>query len=261
MTRMSSTTVGPLLRRWRLLRRYSQLELSAEAAVSQRHLSHLETGKSRPSREMLLHLADVLTIPHRETNSLLLAAGFAPQHRHAGLDDPAMEDLRSALDLVLERHRPYPALVVDRYWDLVAANPPATLLTSLFAAPRMAEIAAGNLMRLLLHPSGLRSVIANFDEVAAESISRLRRDADHYPADERIIALVEELESYVTITRTSQSPGFVIPIHFRSASVELAIFSTVGSLGSPSDVLAQELVIETFYPMSAKDDEILRSLS
>src|SRR5688572_12029119 len=185
--------IGDLLWEWRERRRLSQLALALEAEVSTRHLSFLETGRARPSREMVLRLAKRLEVPLRERNAMLLAAGFAPAYPEHDLDDPALEVARAAVDRVLAGHEPFPALAVDRYWTLVAANRvvPA-LLTGV--APHLLQPPI-NVLRLSLHPDGLVSRIANFSEWRAHLLARLSRQVE-LTADPRLSDLLQELRGY-----------------------------------------------------------------
>jgi transcriptional regulator with XRE-family HTH domain len=168
--------VGELLRGWRQRRRLSQLDLSVEAEVSARHLSFVETGRSRPSRELVLHLAEHLEVPLRERNSLLLAAGYAPAFRERSLDDAEMDPVRAALDRVLGAHEPFPAVIVDRGWDLVSANGAALSLFSAGVAPHLLE-APVNVYRLGLHPDGVAQRVRNLAEYSAHLLTQLLRDA------------------------------------------------------------------------------------
>src|SRR5256885_7712840 len=183
--------VGMLLRDWRQRRRLSQLDLALEAGVSTRHLSFVETGRSRPSPEMVLHLADQLEVPLRDRNQLLLAAGYAPRYAERGLDEPEMAPVREALELVLRGHEPYPAVVVDRGWSMVAANPAVGLLTA-GVAPELLEPPV-NVLRVSLHPDGMAPRIANLGEWRAHLLERLARQVA-VTGDERLAALDDELD-------------------------------------------------------------------
>src|SRR4051795_11472060 len=188
-----SPPLGELLRHWRGRRRRSQLDLASRSGVSSRHLSFVETGRSRPSREMVVHLAEQLDVPLRERNGLLTAAGFAPLYRETPLTDPEMDAARTAIDLILERH-PYPAIAVDRRWDLVNANVPALALVegvdpALLGPPL-------NVYRVSLHPDGLRPRIENFDEYADHLLARLQHQVA-VSADEELVELLEEMRGYI----------------------------------------------------------------
>ena len=191
---MSSRRVGTLLRDWRQRRRFSQLHLASRAEVSPRHLSFVETGRSRPSRELVLHLADHLDVPLRERNALLLAAGYAPTYHETPLDAPEMQPVRDALDKILSGHDPFPAVVVDRRWNLVSANKPALMLLTDGVAPALLEPPA-NALRVSLHPDGLAPRIVNFAAWSDHLLTRLDRQVAA-SADDELRALADELRTY-----------------------------------------------------------------
>jgi transcriptional regulator with XRE-family HTH domain len=257
-------TIGELLRRWRQHRRVSQLDLALQAEVSARHISFLETGRSLPSREMVLRLADHLGIPLRERNSLLMAAGFAPVYPATSLDDPSMSVIRSAIDLVLKGHEPNPAIAIDRYWTLVAANRSIELLL-MGVAPELLEPPI-NVLRLSLHPDGLASRIINLDQWRNHVFRQLRNYIDT-SADPELAALYEELRSYPggeDIGRFEQSHSalavedLVIPLRFRSEAGDLSFFSTTTVFGTANDVTLAELAIESFFPADETTAAVLR---
>lgn len=255
---------GPMLRLWRERRRLSQLELSTVAAVSQRHLSHLETGKSRPSREMVLHLAEVLDVPLRERNVLLGAAGLAAAYSHRPLDDPSLSQVREALDLMMDHHRPYPAVVVDRHWNLIRSNLPAQRLTSVLVdadSPALGD--PPNLIRLLSHPDGLRKWIVNWDQLGPALAARLRREVEASPRDGGPAQLLDDLlgavEGQVAVDPLN-APDMVVPVHYRRDDLELRMFSTLATIGSPLDVTVSELSIELFFPADEESARVLRRL-
>ena len=190
---MTTATVGPLLRDWRQRRRLSQLDLALEAEVSTRHLSFVETGRSRPSAEMVLHLADRLEVPLRERNQLLLAAGHAPVFEQHALDEPEMAPVRDALQLILDGHDPYPAVVVDRAWEMLAGNSAVALLIA-GVAPHLLEPPV-NVLRLSLHPDGMAPRLANLGQWRAHLLERLRRQIA-LTGDAGLQTLLEELENY-----------------------------------------------------------------
>src|SRR5918998_4307768 len=193
MTAFAAAPLGDLLRDWRTRRRMSQLDLALESGVSARHLSFLETGRSRPSREMVLRLCEELAVPLRDRNRLLLAAGFAPAYEERPLEAPAMEPVRRAVAQVLTGHEPYPAAVVDRWWTLVAANRNVALFTRDVAPELLAPPA--NVLRISLHPDGMAPRIANLAEWRAHLLERLRREIAA-TGDERLEALLEEVAAY-----------------------------------------------------------------
>lgn len=252
---MPSTAVGPLLRRWRRSRGLSQLALAEQAEVSTRHISYVENGRSQPSREMVLVLASALDVPLRERNALLVAAGFAPVYRESGIAEPQMAHVRRALDFILERQEPYPALVVDRRWDLLMLNRGAGRLLQHLPPDRAAlGEHARNVMHMLFHPLGLRRYVVNWDEVARVVMARLMREAQEDALREDIAPLVDALMGYPQMPRAYREPSPVdasrvmVPVHTRNEGVDLRLFTTVTTLGTPVDVTAQELRIECYYP-------------
>jgi transcriptional regulator with XRE-family HTH domain len=256
------TTFGGLLRAWRTRRRRSQQELSLAADVSARLLSFLETGRSRPSREMVLTLADHLDVPLRERNELLVAAGFAPTYPRRDLDAPEMGAVRAAVDRVLTGHAPWPAVAVDRRWDLVAANPPVLAIASA-AAPTLLEPPV-NVYRLTLHPDGLAPLLINLAEVAHHLLDRLRRDVAT-TGDPDLAALYTEVTCYPTVrglpTAIGPTGGVVVPFRLRHPTGELAMFTTVTTFGTPADVTVAELALELFYPLDEATADRLTALT
>ena len=251
------STVGPLLRDWRRRRRLSQLDLALEAGVSARHLSFLETGRSRPSREMVLHLAEQLDVPLRDRNQLLLAAGFAPAYGERRIDAPEMAPVREALDRVLAGHEPYPAVVVDRWWNLVAGNRSVGLFTAV-AAPHLLEPPA-NVLRISLRPEGLAPYILNLAEWRAHLLERLQRQVA-LTADERLEALHRELSGYPAppADEPFEIDEIAVPLRVRIDEQELAFFSTVATFGTAVDITVAELSIEAFFPADPQTAAALR---
>lgn len=257
-------TVGELLRSWRQRRRVSQLDLALDAEVSARHISFLETGRSRPSREMILRLADQLGIPLRERNSLLIAAGFAPVYPATPMHDPAMDVVRSAIELVLTGHEPYPAIAIDRYWTLVTSNRSIDMLLS-GIAPWLLEPPV-NVLRLSLHPDGLAPRIVNLDQWRVHVFKRIRSYIDT-SADPELMALYEELNSYPAGAGSGHSDlrtteytvdDLVMPLRLRSDAGELSFFSTTTVFGTANDVTLAELAIESFFPADEATAAVLR---
>jgi transcriptional regulator with XRE-family HTH domain len=259
---LESKNIGVLLRQWRERRHLSQLELSIRAEISTRHLSFVETGRSAPSRDMVLQLTDRLEVPLRERNRLLLAAGFAPVYPETPLDDPQMEAIRAAVRQLLASHEPYPALVVDRSWNLVEANASIVLFTNLIAPHLLAPPA--NVLRVSLHPEGLAPHIINLGEWRGHLLHRLRRIVE-LTADSDIIKLAEELETYpyddAKPEPTLPGPGeIMMPLRLRlpDSGAELSFFSMVATFGTPLDVTLSELAIEAFYPADAATARLLQ---
>jgi transcriptional regulator with XRE-family HTH domain len=240
--------VGELLREWRERRRLSQLELALDAEISTRHLSFVETGRSRPSREMVLHLAEQLDLPLRERNRLLLAAGYAPVYAETALNAPLLSEVRAAVRQVLRGHEPYPAVVVDRGWHLVDANASVALFTE-SVAPDLLEPPA-NVLRVSLHPEGMAPHIVNLGEWRAHLLGRLRRQVAQ-TADPELAQLYDELRAYPCDQPEIELPGpgaVVVPLRIRYRGQELSFFSTVATFGTPLDITVAELVIESFFP-------------
>jgi transcriptional regulator with XRE-family HTH domain len=250
---------GEMLRDWRRRRRMSQLDLALEAGVSARHLSFLETGRSRPSREMILRLCEELDVPLRDRNRLLLAAGFAPAYEERPLEAPELEPVRRAVEQVLAGHEPYPAAVVDRWWNLVAANRSVSLFLE-GVAPELLEPPA-NVLRASLHPDGMAPRIVNLAEWRGHLLDRLRREVAA-TADVRLSELLAELEGYPR-PRESAPPrpprgALAVPLVLRHDGRELTFFSTVATFGTAVDVTVAELSIEGFFPADAETAAVLR---
>lgn len=253
---------GDLLRTWRHRRHLSQLQLSTDAGLSARHLSFVETGRSRPSRELVLHLADHLDVPLREQNALLVAAGYAPMYTETDLDAPQMDAARDALTQLLEAHEPYPAIVVDRHWNLVLANDALLTLIGGMVSPQLLEPPV-NVLRVSLHPDGVAPYVVNFDEYAAHLMTRLRRQVD-LTGDPVLAALLDEVASYPGVAaghQEGQEPGVVLPMRLRTRAGDLSLFTTIATFGAPLDVTLAELAIEAFYPADAYTAATLRARS
>lgn len=261
--RKATQAFGEQLRTWRQRRRMSQLELAGEADISTRHLSYVETGRANPSREMVLRLAARLEVPLRERNSFLLAAGFAPMYRESRLDDPAFAAAKQAVDLILKSHEPFPALAIDRRWNLVAANGMvahmlAGVHESLLQPPM-------NVLRVSLDPRGLAPNIINLVQWRAHLFERLSVQIAA-TADPALISLLSELrglpapESEHKEFVQGEHPGIAVPLKFRSPSGVLSFISTTTIFGSPVDVTLQELALETFFPLDEFTRKALQSL-
>jgi transcriptional regulator with XRE-family HTH domain len=251
--------VGELLRGWRERRRLSQLDLANRVEVSTRHVSFVETGRSKPSREMVLRLAEHLDVPLRDRNQLLLAGGYAPIYSEASLHSPAMLAIREALRRLLRAHEPYPALVVDRWWNIVEGNAGIRLFTD-GVAPELLT-APINALRLTLHPEGMGSRITNLPEVRASVLTSLHRQVAS-TADPDLQDLYDELRGYAGGERV-EPPGpaeVVVPMRLRHGDRELSLLTTIATFGTPLDVTVSELMIESFFPADDETAEYLREL-
>ena len=252
-----------MLREWRQRRRMTQLDLALEADVSARHLRFIETGRSAPSADMVKHLAEQLDLPLRERNELLLAAGYAPAYGQRDLDEPEMGPVRDALDRVLAAHEPFPAVVVDRHWGMVAGNSAVPLLTA-GVAEHLLEPPV-NVLRVTLHPEGMAPRIANLPEWRAHLLDRLGRQAV-VSGDPALAALHEELAALPGGGESAPSPDLAageiaVPLRLHHDGGELAFISTVTTFGTAVDVTVSELAIEAFFPADAATAQVLYSAS
>lgn len=253
---VSTTAVGQQLRRWRERRHLSQLELAARADVSTRHVSFVENGRSRPTSTMILRPAEQLDVPLRERNALLVSGGFAPAYPERPLGASAMAVVNDAVMAILEAHQPFPALVVDRHWDLVSANAPVYAMVS-GAAAELLEPPV-NVLRLTLHPRGLAPRILNLPQWRAHLLDRLGREYAS-SGDEGLVALREEIAAYPVASHgpVDTTSGPVVPMRLRVGADVLSMFSLTTVFGTPHEVTVSELAIETFYPA---DEETARAL-
>ncbi|TCL73885.1 helix-turn-helix transcriptional regulator [Rhizobium sp. BK251] len=256
-------SLGDHLRIWRQRRHMSQLDLALEAEISQRHLSFIESGRSTPSREMLLHLAERLDVPLRERNGLLLAAGFAPVFSERPLSDPALGPARKAIDMVLKGHEPFPALAIDRHWTLIAANaalPPLLELVedAVLLSPPV------NVLRLSLHPNGLAGSIANLAEWRAHLLDRLRHQIG-ISGDDTLAGLLNELQAYPSpapaVHAVQDYGGIAVPLRLHTKIGILSFISTTTVFGTPIDVTLSELAVESFFPADDETARILRDIA
>ncbi|MFI6907149.1 helix-turn-helix domain-containing protein [Nonomuraea sp. NPDC050394] len=261
---MNDTHAGALLRQWRRRRKVSQLELSLLAETSARHLSYVETGRSRPSRAMVLRLAEALEVPLRERNTLLLAAGYAPAYRESRPGEEGMAAISAALATMLSAHEPYPAVVVDRLWNVVTGNTAMAVLMD--GVDPALTAATPNVFRLTLHPRGLAGRLVNYGQVRALFLRRLRRQAD--AGDAALRELYEEVSRYPPPeghhdddARQMPDGPIQVPLRVRTPLGELSMFSTMATFGSPADVTLSELAIELFYPLDEVTDAALRHLA
>jgi transcriptional regulator with XRE-family HTH domain len=242
-------SVGELLRDWRRRRRLSQLDLSIQADISTRHLSFVETGRSRPTPEMIIRLTEQLDVPLRERNTMLLAGGYAPAYPQHGLDEPELASVRAALRRVLAAHEPNPAVLINRWWEMVDANGAVAALTG-GCAPELL-VPPVNVLRLSLHPDGMAPRIVNLPQWRAHLLSQLRRRAEAL-GDQRLRELAAELAGYPGGEDHSVSASdVVLPLRYRAGGRELSFFSISAVVGTAADVTVEELAIEAFYPADA----------
>lgn len=252
---------GPLLRDWRRRRRLSQLELAVDAGVSARHLSFVETGRSKPSPELLLHLAARMDLPLRERNQLLLSAGYAPRFRGTKLDDRALAPVTQAVRRMLDRHDPYPGIAIDRSWNIVLANAAASRLVT--ALPEALLTPPLNVFRLSLHPGGFAAMTVNLEEWGTYLLTRLARVADEAGGDPTVTELVEEVRSYPVVERLSGRPGgspppwCVVPWQLQIGTTRISLWTTITTFGTPQDVTLDELAIELFFPSDEETEALL----
>ncbi|NTF42309.1 helix-turn-helix domain-containing protein [Rhizobium rhizogenes] len=260
----TARSLGDHLREWRQRRRLSQLEFALEADISQRHLSFIESGRSLPSREMLMHLAERLGVPLRERNPMLLAAGFAPVFPERKLDDPALAPARRAIDMVLKGHEPFPALAIDRHWTLVAANAAVAPLLAGVADISLTT-APINVLRLSLHPDGLAPRIANLAEWRNHLLERLRQQISA-TGDPVLVTLLKELSAYPAPPMQKAGSldrdfaGIAVPLELLTEAGRLSFISTTTIFGTPVDVTLSELAIESFYPADTETAELLKTM-
>jgi transcriptional regulator with XRE-family HTH domain len=255
---------GAQLRGWRLNRRLSQLDLALEAEVSARHISFLETGRAEPSREMVAKLAETLSVPLRERNRLMIAAGFAPVYAERRLDDPELAPARAAIELILRGHEPFPALAVDRHWNLVSAN--AAALRLMDGLPPSLLEPPVNVLRLGLSPDGLAPRIANLPDWRSHILARLAEQIDA-SADPKLVALHAELAAMPRpasdrpVAPPPASARFVLPFSLAVGDAILEFISTTTLFGTPIDVTLSEIAIESFFPANEATAEFLRRVA
>ncbi len=258
------TTVGDQLRHWRGRRRLSQLELGLTAGVSPRHLSYVETGRAKASAELLLALAEVLQMPLRERNALLLAGGYAPRYSQTPLDAPDLSAMREALTRVLDAHDPYPGLAVDGHWNVVLANAGARRLMG--AMPPALLVPVPNAIRLGLHPQGLAAFTTNFDVWGRHLLHQLE-GLVHDSGDAGLAALQDEVRAYPNVRAllarpaALPAPSLIVPCELQLHGQRVSLFSTLARFGTPRDVTLAELTVELFYPADAASQAVLRAMA
>ena len=268
---MSSPAFGQLLRNWRRERKVSQLDLAGDAGLSQRHLSFLETGRSRPSREAVLRLSECLDVPLDARNLLLGAAGFAPAYGEMSLDAEGMALFRHTLSTLLEHHEPYPAILLDHRWNLVQANAAALRFFGAFVPLDTVWEDIGNperfqVIRLCMHENGLGRFVENWEEVMFAFLARARRALARTPNDEHLKALVREIERHPATPKYFRERGGttyqpVLPLRLRKDDLRAALFTMITSFGTAQDVTLQALHVETMFPADEETDGVLRTLA
>lgn len=258
---MTPAPLGEQLREWRVRRRMSQMDLALDSEISTRHLSFIETGRSKPSAAMLQRIADCLEVPHRARNALLLAGGYAPDYQERPLDSAEMAGMKAIVEHVLKGHEPYPALAVDRHWNMVAANASVALLMQLVAPELLAPPI--NVLRVAMHPKGLAPHIVNRGEWRAHLLERLDHQIDA-SADAGLIALREELAGYGADgadDHGSGANGIAVPLILDTPIGRIRFVSTVTIFGTPVDITLSELAIEAFFPADAESAALLQAMS
>lgn len=266
------TNFSKIIKAWRALRKYSQLALACDAGISQRHLSFLESGRAKPSREMVINLSETLDIPLRDRNLMLTAAGFAPAYKERALNDEEMQPIYEALQRSITHHEPYPAIVVDGDWNLVMSNHATLSLIKLLGEPEKIWAAVDpsglkNVYRLTFHPKGLRALISNWDILAPQMLSRLQKEANEDPNNQALSKLLADI-----ISMTQQDEGYsktavstplmpILPMEISLNGMCLNVFSMISTFGTAVDVTASELKIESFFPADAQTEQVFKALS
>jgi len=260
---MAGPKVGELLAEWRHRRQRSQLDLSSEVGVSTRHLSYVETGRSRPSPEMVIALSDHLDVPLRDRNAMLLAAGYAPRYSQSSLDDPSMQLVRRSLQRMLDAQDPYPGVVIDRRWNVMLSNAAALVLID-GLSPEVLQPRV-NVFRVCLHPDGLARRTVNFADWAAYLLGQIRRTI-RLTRDDELIALEREILAYPNIVdlhdRTPGSheddPPLLVPLQIDTGDGRWAMFTTLTTFGTPRDITLEELCVELFFPADEATEHHMR---
>lgn len=257
-------TFPHLLKSWRVKRRLSQLELALSAGVSQRHVSFLESGRAKPSRSMILQLSETLEVPLRDRNDWLTAAGFAPLFRARPLDDPQMGQVMSAVKMMLSCHAPFPALAVDRAWNIAMANEPFDMIMTMFGDDLWSKIGGErrNLMRLFFHPAGIKPYVTNWSAIAPLLWHRAQREAETVGGQEMKSVLLDlaeyqDAETLWAAEETALVP--VLPLEIEKDGLHISLFTIIATFGTAQDVTADELRIETLFPADAATEALFRN--
>lgn len=264
-TSIASVELGLLLRQWRSSRRWSQLDLALEAGVSTRHLSYVETGKSQPSRDMIERLCGALGMPLRERNRLLRAAGYADHYAETPIDAPELQRIQRAVEFILAQQEPYPAFVLNRYWDIVQANAAAQRVNGFLLGGRASP--HSNMLRHVFDPQDLRAVLVNWEEVAGDLLHHLHQAVSARPDDARARALLDEVQAAPGVpanwrqSNDERGPSPLLTTCFARDGVSLRFFSSITVFATPRDVTLDELRIECCFPMNEATAEFCRSLA
>ena len=261
-----TASAGDLIRYWRSARGLSQMALALDVDVSARHMSFVETGRSNPSRELVVRIAERLDIPAREENALLEAAGYARRHRRSSLDAPDMDQVRHVLRFLLDRHEPNSALVFDGGWDIVMCNDAhRRAMAFLLGDALLPEEVEGNLLRLTFHPRALRRWIVNWDVVGPVLLARVERELLEAPTSTRLRRLLDDVRSYGPVPGVAPEDaapaGVLLPVHLRKGDLDVRLFSVLSTVGAAIDVTLQELRIETFFPADQESAEAWERLT
>jgi transcriptional regulator with XRE-family HTH domain len=262
--RADASPFPQLLKNWRQKRRLSQLELALESGVSQRHVSFLESGRAKPSRSMILQLSETLEVPLRERNDWLVAAGFAPVFRARPLDDPQMNQVMNAVRMMLTNHEPFPAIAIDRAWNIRLSNRPFDMLASMVGGDVWTRVGGPerNLMRLFFHPSGVKPLVANWKAIAPLLWHRARREADALGGHEMKAVLADlsqyqDAETLWAAEETALVP--VLPLEMEKDGLRISLFTVIATFGTAQDVTADELRIESFFAADEATEKLFRS--
>lgn len=260
------SSFADLLRSWRQKRRLSQLELALTSGVSQRHVSFLESGRAKPSRDMILQLSETLAVPLRERNDLLVAAGFAPMFRARQIDDPQMAQVMGAVKMMLGNHEPFPAIAVDRCWNIRVTNKPFEMLTGMMGADLWTQIGGPerNLMKLFFHPNGIKPFVANWKAIAPILWHRARREAEVMGGEDMklLLADLSQYQSAETLWAAEDAILVpVLPVEVEKDGVKISFFTVISTFGTAQDATADELRIESFFPADAVTEQLFRAAS
>ena len=258
---------GAMLKEWRTYRRISQLDLACEAGISARHLSFIETGRSKPGRDMIVLLAETLDIPHRQQNDMLKAAGYATKFEDTDPLSLMQGETGFILNMILEKQAPYPALIIDRAWNILAMNDPAMIILGRLMNSELAERPeAGNASLVTFHPKGISQYVSNWSEAGPLLYHRLSRESAAEPHNEELRQLVEQIREISPDIAASrlppdQDPALVLHLDIDHPDVKLKLFTTITTFGTPMDAMLQEVRIESFFPRDEASKALLETLA